>query len=372
MNKFGLYIHIPFCIQKCAYCDFLSAPATEEMREQYVSALVREIGMQAPQSIDSIFFGGGTPSVLTAGQTERILDAVCAHHSVGKDAEITTECNPATADIEKLSAYRQMGFNRLSIGVQSFCDAELKLLGRVHDSVAAKACITDAQKAGFENINLDLMSGIPQQTIESFEKNLQTALSFAPTHISAYSLIVEPDTPFEKMYADGRDLPDEEVERKMYERTGEILDAHGFAHYEISNYAIPGYESRHNLKYWHCMPYLAAGLGAHGFDGQVRTENVRDMEQYLQMLSENKLPIAEKTELTKADLASEYVMMTLRLKEGLSFAAFSKKFGYDFFDAHKEKLTLYINAGFMQIANDRIAFTKKGIQVSNSILCELI
>lgn len=372
MNNFGLYLHIPFCVQKCAYCDFLSAPATEAAREQYVSALVREISMQAPQSIDSIFLGGGTPSVLSAVQTERILDAVYARHSVAKEAEITTECNPATADLNKLSAYRKMGINRLSIGVQSFCDAELKLLGRVHDSAAAKACISDAQNAGFENINIDLMSGIPKQTVASFEKNLHTALSFAPTHISAYSLIVEPDTPFEKRYADGRDLPDEDAERTMYERTGEILDAHGFVHYEISNYAKPGFESRHNLKYWHCMPYLAAGLGAHGFDGWVRTENVRDMGQYFKMLSENKLPVAEKTDLTKADLASEYVMMTLRLKEGLSFTAFSEKFGYDFYGAHKKKLDLYIQNGFMHTENDRIAFTKKGIQVSNSILCELI
>lgn len=372
MNSYGLYVHIPFCVKKCAYCDFLSAPATEEVREEYVSALVREISMQTPQKVDSVFLGGGTPSVLTVAQTEKILNAVYARHSVEKDAEITMECNPATADLNKLSAYRKIGINRISIGVQSFHDAELKLLGRVHNSAAAKACISDAKKAGFENINIDLMSGIPQQTVESFEENLYTALSFAPTHISAYSLIVEPDTPFEKLYADGRDLPEEDAERAMYERTGAVLNAHGFVHYEISNYAKSGFESRHNLKYWHCSPYLAAGLGAHAFDGRVRTENVRDMGQYLQMLSKGKAPIAETTELTQEDLASEYVMMTLRLKEGLSLATFMQKFGYDFYEKHKDKLTLYINAGFMKIANDCIAFTKKGIQVSNSILCELI
>ncbi len=372
MNSFGLYLHIPFCVQKCAYCDFLSAPADEAMRERYVSALVREISIQQAQHIDSIFFGGGTPSVLTAAQTERILDAVYARHSVEQDAEITTECNPATADFNQLSAYRKMGINRLSIGVQSFHDAELKLLGRVHDSAAAKVCITDAKNAGFENINLDLMSGIPKQTVESFEENLHIALSYEPTHISAYSLIVEPDTPFEKLYADGRDLPDEDSERAMYARTGEILDAHGFVHYEISNYAKSGFESRHNLKYWHCSPYLAAGLGAHGFDGSVRTENVRDLTQYLQMLEGGKAPIAEQTKLTQADLASEYIMMALRLKEGISLSAFSEKFGYDFYDAHKKKLELYIQNGFMVCKDGRIAFTKKGIQVSNSILCELI
>ncbi len=350
----------------------MSAPATEEMREAYVSALVREIGMQDSQNIDSIFFGGGTPSVLTAGQTERILSAVFARHNVDAKAEITTEFNPATADLDKLSAYRAMGFNRISVGVQSFSDTELKLLGRLHDSAQAKACLSDVRKAGFENFNLDLMSGIPMQSLASLEENLKTALSFAPTHISAYSLIVEPDTPFEKLYADGRDLPDEDTERAMYQRTGEILDVHGFVHYEISNYAKLGYESRHNLKYWHCAPYLAAGLGAHGFDGRVRTENVRDLNLYLQMLSENKLPMERQTELSSEDSASEYVMMTLRLKEGLSLTAFTDKFGYDFYEKHKTKLDLYIDNDFMTRKDGRIAFTKKGIQVSNSILCELI
>lgn len=372
MNNFGLYVHIPFCVQKCAYCDFLSAPATEEVREAYVDALVREIALQPKRTVDSVFLGGGTPSVLTVSQTARIMEAVHARHSVAQEAEITTEVNPATADFEKLLSYRKMGLNRISIGVQSFSDAELKLLGRAHDSAAATMCIEDAKRAGFENLNIDLMSGIPHQTCESFSENLQTALSFSPTHISAYSLIIEPDTPFETRYADGRDLPDEDAERAMYVRTGEILDANGFVHYEISNYAKPGFESRHNLKYWHCTPYLAAGLGAHAFDGRVRTENVRDMEQYLQMLSENKLPIAETTALSDADLASEYIMMSLRLREGLSLSLFSEKFGYDFYDAHKKKLELYIENGFMALEDDRIAFTKKGIQVSNAILCELI
>ncbi len=372
MNNYGLYIHIPFCIKKCAYCDFLSAPATEEVREAYVDALVREISMHPPQRVDSIFLGGGTPSVLAAAQTEKILNAVYARHSVEKNAEITTECNPGAADLNKLSAYRKLGINRISIGVQSFNDAELKLLGRVHDSAAARACIADAKKAGFDNINIDLMSGIPQQTYESYEENLHTALGFAPTHISAYSLIVEPGTPFEALYADGSDLPDEDTERAMYERTGALLEAHGFVHYEISNYAKPGFESRHNLKYWHCSPYLAAGLGAHAFDGAARTENVRDLQQYLKMLAEDKAPIAEKTKLTDADLASEYVMMTLRLKEGLSYSAFLEKFGFDFYAKHKTKLDLYIKNDFMVCKDGRLAFTKKGIQVSNSILCELI
>lgn len=372
MNNFGLYLHIPFCIQKCAYCDFLSAPALPEVREAYVNALVHEIQMQPCQTLDTVFFGGGTPSLLTEKQLERILDAVHARHKVAPQAEISLECNPATADETKLRTFRKLGINRLSIGVQSFSEAELKLLGRAHDSAQAKACIEDAHTAGFKNINLDLMSGLPHQTLMDWENTLQTALSFAPKHISAYSLIVEPGTPFEKRYADGKDLPEEDAERKMYARTAEILAQNGLERYEISNYAQPGYESRHNLKYWNCSPYLAAGLGAHGFDGQKRTENVCDLKTYLDFISQNKLPAACETVLSKDDLASECIIMGLRLNEGISLAAFSEKFGYDLYEKHKAKLDMYIRGGFMRKAADRLCFTDSGICVSNSILCELI
>ncbi len=337
-----------------------------------MDALVREIKIQTPQTLDTLFFGGGTPSLLTEKQLERILDAIYMHHSVAPQAQISLECNPATADEDKLHVFFELGINRLSIGVQSFSDAELKILGRAHNAAQAKACICDAYNAGFENINLDLMSGLPHQTLALWENTMQTALSFAPKHISAYSLIVEPETAFEKLYADGKALPDEDTEREMYRRTAEILYANGIVQYEISNYAVPGYESRHNLKYWKCMPYLAAGLGAHGFDGNVRTENVRDINTYFQMISQDKLPVERKTALSIADLASEYVMMNLRLKEGMSLAAFAQKFGYDFYEKHQKKLDLYLKNDFMKCANGKIYFTEKGVQVSNSILCELI
>ena len=320
-----LYIHIPFCVRKCAYCDFLSFPSGEEERERYVERLTEEIEEAGAVSegyvATAIFFGGGTPSVLTPKQTERILNAVKKSFYVAEDAEITTEVNPGTADRKKLEAWRQAGINRLSFGLQSTETRELQYLGRIHTMEDFLESYRAAREAGFENINIDLMSALPGQTVSSWEKTLRTVVSLQPEHISAYSLIIEEGTPFCQLFGEDGDaaeekkrrqslgipeLPDEDAERRMYYDTERILGEAGYHRYEISNYAKPGYECRHNKGYWTGTEYLGLGLGASSYinirreKGEAakisasgkesgdrrqleRSSNVRDFKMYLSL-----------------------------------------------------------------------------------------
>ena len=295
MQPLELYIHIPFCVKKCAYCDFLSGPAGEKEKEEYVKMLVDEI-RNCPDTVQnyrviSIFFGGGTPSLLTGEQIGRLMDTVREIFTLDEDAEITVEMNPGTVTEEKLRKYRQAGVNRLSIGLQSVNDEELRLLGRIHTYEEFREAYHLARANGFSNINVDMISAIPGQTVESWEKTLKQVIALNPEHVSAYSLIIEEGTPFYQLYekdAEKRDageepelLPSEEEERAMYELTGSVLKENGYLHYEISNYAKPGRECRHNLGYWQRKDYLGFGLGASTLLNPVRYKIPEDICDYL-------------------------------------------------------------------------------------------
>ena len=367
-----IYIHIPFCIRKCDYCDFLSGPSGPKEQADYVQALLREI--QAVEegegrSVSSIFIGGGTPSVLDERLLGDILKEIRNRFKVEADAEITIEVNPGTANIGKLQAYREMGINRLSIGLQSPQDRELKILGRIHNYEQFLETYQEARTVGFDNINIDLMSAIPDQTYEGWAKNLRTAAELEPEHISAYSLIVEEGTPFA---ARKLNLPDEDTEYNMYEATAQILKEYGFEQYEISNYARKGRECRHNVGYWTRQDYLGFGLGASSLYGKERFANTADMKKYLEN-SRNPEKIREKEpSLTREDEMSEFMFLGLRMTKGISKADFQKCFVCTIESVYGEVLEKYESMGLLLEQDGRIFLSREGIHVSNSIMAEFL
>ena len=367
-----IYIHIPFCIRKCDYCDFLSGPSGPKEQADYVQALLREI--QAVEegegrSVSSIFIGGGTPSVLDERLLGDILKEIRNRFKIEEDAEITIEVNPGTANIGKLQAYREMGINRLSIGLQSPEDRELKILGRIHNYGQFLETYQEARIVGFDNINIDLMSAIPDQTYEGWVKNLRTVAELEPEHISAYSLIVEEGTPFA---ARKLNLPDEDTEYNMYEATAQILKEYGFEQYEISNYARKGRECRHNVGYWTRQDYLGFGLGASSLYGKERFANTTDMKKYLEN-SRNPEKIREKEpSLTREDEMAEFMFLGLRMTKGISKADFQKCFGCTIESVYGEVLEKYESMGLLLEQDGRIFLSREGIHVSNSIMAEFL
>ncbi|MBO4609009.1 MAG: oxygen-independent coproporphyrinogen III oxidase [Lachnospiraceae bacterium] len=372
LTKSELYIHIPFCVKKCLYCDFLSFPADEKTKERYIEALCDElmyIGCErAENPLRSVFIGGGTPSVLSAEHIVRVMDTVKERFTLEEDAEITIECNPGTLEEEKLKAYKECGINRLSLGLQSSHEKELKTLGRIHTYEDFVSCIRMAENADFDNINVDLMSGLPGQTASSFEETLRKVctLSDCIKHISAYSLIVEEETPFGQMYEDGQlNLPDEDEDREMYHMTTRILSEYGFERYEISNYARPGFECRHNIGYWTGVDYYAAGLDAASFYGHCRYSNTPDMEEYL------KDPISAPSLIEKLDqsgLMSEYMILGLRLTSGVSVSGFEKRFKTGIFDVYGKEIDRFIQDGLLDHAGDNIKLSEKGLDLANFVM----
>ena len=367
-----IYIHIPFCIRKCDYCDFLSGPSGPEEQADYVQALLREI--QAVEegegrSVSSIFIGGGTPSVLDERLLGDILREIRNRFKMEEDAEITIEVNPGTANIGKLQAYREMGINRLSIGLQSPEDRALKILGRIHNYGQFLETYQEARTVGFDNINIDLMSAIPDQTYEGWVKNLRTVAELEPEHISAYSLIVEEGTPFA---ARKLNLPDEDTEYNMYEATAQILKEYGFEQYEISNYARKGRECRHNVGYWTRQDYLGFGLGASSLYGKERFANTADMKKYLEN-SKNPEKIREKEpSLTREDEMAEFMFLGLRMTKGISKADFQRCFGCTIESVYGEVLEKYESMELLVEKDGRIFLSREGIHVSNSIMAEFL
>ena len=367
-----IYIHIPFCIRKCDYCDFLSGPSGPKEQADYVQALLREI--QAVEegegrSVSSIFIGGGTPSVLDERLLGDILREIRNRFKMEEDAEITIEVNPGTANIGKLQAYREMGINRLSIGLQSPEDRELKILGRIHNYGQFLETYQEARTVGFDNINIDLMSAIPDQTYEGWVKNLRTVAELEPEHISAYSLIVEEGTPFA---ARKLNLPDEDTEYNMYEATAQILKEYGFEQYEISNYARKGRECRHNVGYWTRQDYLGFGLGASSLYGKERFANTADMKKYLEN-SRNPEKIREKEpSLTREDEMAEFMFLGLRMTKGISKADFHRYFGCTIESVYGEVLEKYESMELLLEKDGRIFLSREGIHVSNSIMAEFL
>ncbi|MBO5755799.1 MAG: radical SAM family heme chaperone HemW [Clostridia bacterium] len=373
MSKGGLYFHIPFCLKKCNYCDFCSFPrVTEERKEQYVKALLTEMEGRAEMArgtvFDTLFFGGGTPTLLSEDQLFRILNAAHRLFSVETEAEVTTEANPASAGEDKLREMRKMGFDRLSIGAQSFCDGELLTLGRAHTAEDAVAFYGKALAAGFENINLDLMYGIPGQTAESWQKTLAEAVSLGPAHISAYSLILEEGTPFY-----GRKetlaLPTEEEEEAFHEALLETLAQNGYHHYEISNYARSGKACRHNLHYWRNEPYLGFGVSAYSFFDGERFGNGRDFSSYL---SRPLGQTADRERLTEEALAYEWLMLRFRLSEGISLAEYQSTFGLSLKEQYAPLISKYTEMGLMGETATHLFLTEKGMRLSNAILVDFL
>lgn len=367
-----LYIHIPFCVKKCAYCDFLSSPADEETIEKYVQALIREIEAVKIETenynVVTIFAGGGTPSVLSGEQTERIFAAVREKFDMQKTVEITIEANPGTVTSEKLQAYKRAGINRISFGLQSANNEELKMLGRIHTYDDFLESYRLAREAGFENINVDLISAIPHQTLDSWKRTVDAVVQLNPEHISAYSLIVEEGTPFEKLYGEGgqkeTELPSEETERMIYRKTKEWLKEAGYERYEISNYAKKGYACRHNLGYWERKEYLGLGLGASSFIENVRFQNTDDMKIYLQYAADEEKRIANRETLTKEEELEETVFLGLRKMEGISKREVEKEYG--------KQIEKMICQGFLEEEDGKIRLTERGIDISNYVFAEIL
>ena len=398
-----LYIHIPFCVKKCNYCDFLSVPAGADVRRSYVDSLLEEIRRQGifcrNDQVLSVFIGGGTPSLLAGVQILEIMEAVWESFHLKKDAEITLECNPGTLTGEKLSFYRSAGINRLSLGLQSVDDRQLHRLGRIHTYKDFLESFDLARKKGFSNINVDLMSALPGQTPVDWAYTLKKVTELQPEHISAYSLIVEEGTPFYEQY--GEDelrrergepplvLPTEEDEREMYDMTREILESRGYFRYEISNYALPGRECRHNIGYWTLTPYLGLGLGSSSFLENVRFSNTKDLDAYLSggfanlpdILSGAFEPEGEQTDwkekldvsyLDKRQQMEEFMFLGLRMMEGISRDRFEETFGVTIESVYGHVLQKLWRQGLLRLQENRVSLTEPGIAVSNYVFCEFL
>ena len=384
----SLYVHIPFCLRKCRYCDFLSAPQTDIDRERYVKALIREIKTQkdcpAGRPVDTVFFGGGTPSVLSADQIGRIIDALREVFLILPDAEVSLETNPGTADFDKLSAFKKAGINRLSMGVQSMHDEELRLLGRIHTADQALEAFKTARAAGFDNINIDLMSALPGQTFDSWADSLRQAVEWRPEHISAYSLIIEPGTPFSALYEAGElpPLPDEETDRKMYHYTREYLAQHGYGRYEISNYALKGRECRHNSGYWTGHPYLGFGIGAASYVNGARFSNIPDFETYIVEMEKAGIPaeieqVYEKVRteihsLTEQEKMEEFMFLGLRMTAGVKTSDFASRFGKSLDEVYGDVIRRHLAQGLLQRTPEGFCLTERGTDVSNYVMADYL
>lgn len=383
-KELELYLHIPFCVRKCNYCDFLSMPAKEEVRRRYVNCLLEEIRQRGEQwgeyQVSTVFFGGGTPSLLAGVQIRELMEAVRSFFSLDSDAEVTIECNPGTLDRQKLSFYQTAGINRLSIGLQSAVNRELELLGRIHTYEQFLENYDLARKMGFENINIDLISALPGQKTEDWEYTLKRVLELRPEHISAYSLMVEEETPFYEIYGQDarcreqgghpRILPEEETEREMYLLTGQMLAEKGYRRYEISNYARPGRECRHNIGYWRGVSYLGLGLGSSSLMEETRFSNTGSMEKYLEQCpnlgKENVIALGKKQRM------EEFMFLGLRMAKGVSREEFRQKFQVELEEIYQTALQKLCREGMLAKTEGRVFLTEKGILVSNYVLSQFL
>lgn len=385
-GQVGIYLHIPFCVKKCNYCDFLSAPADWNTQKRYVEALKKEISFYQDRlenyTISSIFFGGGTPSVLEEKWIKELLEIIFEMYFVEDDAEITIEANPETLTKEKLESYKKAGINRLSIGLQSTENEQLKRLGRIHTYEKFLEIYAFARNAGFDNINVDLMSALPFQTQSEWEETLRKVVSLVPKpeHISAYSLIIEEGTQFYEIEED-LSLPKEEADRQMYWRTKELLEREGYLRYEISNYALPGKESRHNQIYWNLKEYLGMGLGAASYFGGSRFKNTEDLKEYLSFLEDSNLQHNKKEKiglqrdiqiLSKKERMEEFMFLGLRQTKGISEHKFLELFQVNVMELYRNKVESAIQMGMLWRKNGRIGLTERGIDVSNIVLAEFL
>ncbi|MCR1962127.1 radical SAM family heme chaperone HemW [Clostridium perfringens] len=376
MDKISLYIHIPFCAQKCLYCDFPSFARKDHLRKAYIEALNKEIISLREKhnnlEINTIFIGGGTPSVLEADELECLLKEV-AKLNMAKDIEYSMECNPGNLTEEKLEVMKKYGVNRISMGLQAKQDNLLKGLGRIHNYKTFKENFLLAKKVGFNNINVDLMFGLPNQRLNEWEETLREIISLDPAHISAYSLIIEEGTAFYNLYENDKlKLPTEEEERKMYHLAKKILEENGFNQYEISNYAKEGKECRHNLAYWNMDNWIGVGSAAASYINGKRIKNISSVEEYINSINEKGEAVEEIINNSKNDNMEEFMFMGLRKINGIDENEFKKRFSMNINDVYGEILNKYIDEGLLIRESGRIFLSEKGIEISNVIMADFL
>jgi oxygen-independent coproporphyrinogen-3 oxidase len=375
MDLFSLYLHIPFCQRKCAYCDFNSYPGQEGLFDDYVTGLAREMEMAGPAGVQTVYIGGGTPTVLPLSLLARLLAGVRRAFQVEAGAELSIEANPGTVDAAGLAGLRALGLNRLSLGVQSFDDGELQVLGRIHTAAEAERALAAARRAGFDNVNLDLIYGLPGQALATWERTLARALALQPDHLSLYALSVEEGTPLAASLACG-DLPqpDADLAADMYELAERTLQAAGYLHYEISNWArTPAHRCRHNLTYWRNEPYLGLGAGAHSWAGGRRWSNVAWPADYAALVSDGQRPLATREEIDQPLEMGETMMMGLRLlEEGVSFARFRRRFGLEMEQRFGRELAELVELGLIVRDGERVRLSERGHLLGNQVFLRFL
>jgi oxygen-independent coproporphyrinogen-3 oxidase len=375
LKELGIYIHIPFCKQKCYYCDFVSFPLNKEFQKNYITQLKKEINNFLEKNkeikITSIYIGGGTPSYIDSKYIKEILGLF----DFSKDIEVTIEVNPGTVTLEKLKDYKEAGINRLSIGLQSTEDRLLKMLGRIHNFDKFLETYKLAKEIGFDNINVDLMIGLPNQSIEDIKKSLEEVTKLEPKHVSVYSLIVEEDTVIsKKIEREELKLPDEEQERNMYWYVKNFLELHGYNHYEISNFALNGFQSKHNLDCWEQKEYRGFGLAAHSYIDKVRFANTNRLEEYMENCEQEDFDVNEIIQEVQDEYMQqqEYMLIGLRKIDGVSIQDFKNKFGENPIFVFRNELNKLVEEQLLQISSDRIKLTNKGLDLANIVWEEFV
>jgi len=375
---FGIYIHIPFCIQKCAYCDFVTAPFHEPKVPAFLDALHREIELRAgsaPEAATSVFFGGGTPSLLRSDQMRELMSRLRQSFAIATDAEITVEANPGTLEPHKLESYRRAGINRLSIGAQTFDDGELSALGREHTAADTIDTVRLAREAGFDNISLDLIFGVPSQTLSGWRDTLDAALRLESEHMSVYGLTVEPRTVYAHRLRNGAlVLPDDDAQAAMYEMGIGVLEAAGLLQYEISNFAQPGRSSRHNRLYWDNDPHIGLGPGAWSYVDGVRSGNLRSVSGYVKRVSAGESPVTESERLEGLAHRAETLTQALRQREGITRQRYSERCEADLIDDFGGPIANLVDSGLLEWSSDgdRLRLTRRGMLLSNEVFMALL
>ncbi len=376
MRALGVYLHIPFCRSKCRYCDFTSFAGQEELMASYVAALIKEIKLQSAvlsdYVVDTIFFGGGTPTLVGAAMVHEILEALARYYRIDPQAEITVEGNPATVEQREPALLRRAGVNRFSLGAQSFNEKLLRVLGRIHNSDDVLRTYENLRSAGFANINLDLIYGVPYQTHAAWLADLQKAILLKPEHLSLYGLQLEEGTPLERDVIQGRlSEPDEDETARMYISADALAVESGYHHYEISNFAMPGRECRHNLKYWHYQPYIGFGCAAHSFVAGVRTANVASLADYMERMAKGQTAAIAQEHICGSEEISEYAMLAFRTSKGVNEAEFRRRFGTEL-NLMMPKVEDFLHEGLLVRENGAVRMTPKAWQISNFILARIL
>ena len=378
MTQAGIYVHIPFCRSRCSYCDFATGLYQTELAARYVELVVKEIETtnltKSVLDVDTIYFGGGTPSMLTPLQLQKILQAIRTRFGVDESAEVTLEMNPGTISPEILQEFRSRGVNRASFGAQTFDDAELARLGRSHTVADTFKTFSDLRLAGFDNVSFDLIAGLPGQSIERWRCNVEEALRLRPEHLSFYLLEVHAGTPLAEHIRRGlQPVPDEDLAAEMYAWMLERAEVAGYQHYEISNLSLPGFTSRHNIKYWTGAPYLGFGCSAHSYDGHGRRwANERAIEKYMRAIETGGSPVVQEQHLTDTDIRSEAIFLGMRLMRGVDTKCYQDSFGIDLRESHKGELNRFIDAGLVEFDGDIVRLTRAGALMSNEVFTAFI